>query len=263
MVQYLRWDFQGKPPMLHSITKSDSSWSRSHLEASSYWMGFVQSKWELSISQALFVSMDFTFHFGPLWQPVRLHHSRSTNCCLAHVTNLLASNFVTSYLTRYFLSVGITQIWVHRVRRGILSFLSTPWQQLICARVKLFTRPFPNSAPYTEEAMMSNSLSISLEVIRLCHSHVIVFSWSEQMCECVWGLSRLIWTPLKLVPTGMNIWTHSEKFVPTVDQPHQGKSVHVNSLPRTLVVSTVAYLETEWLVFISMRSVSLKQSSQK
>ena len=26
-----------------------------------------------------------------------------------------------------------------------------------------------------------------------------------------------------------NIWTHSEKFVPTVDQPHQGKSVHVNS----------------------------------
>ena len=25
-----------------------------------------------------------------------------------------------------------------------------------------------------------------------------------------------------------NIWTHSEKFVPTVDQPHQGKSVHVN-----------------------------------
>ena len=26
----------------------------------------------------------------------------------------------------------------------------------------------------------------------------------------------------------LNIWTHSEKFVPTVDQPHQGKSVLVN-----------------------------------
>ena len=26
-----------------------------------------------------------------------------------------------------------------------------------------------------------------------------------------------------------NIWTHSEKFVPTVDQPHQGKSVLVNN----------------------------------
>ena len=23
-------------------------------------------------------------------------------------------------------------------------------------------------------------------------------------------------------------WTHSEKFVPTVDQPQEGKSVHVN-----------------------------------
>ena len=135
---------------------------------------------------------------------------------------------------------------------GILSLLSTPSQQLICARVKLFTRPFPNFTPYTEEALMSNSLSISLKVIRLCHSHVIVFSWSAKMCECVWGLSCLIWTPLKFVPPGMNIWTHSENFVPTVDQPHQGKSVHVNCLPRTLVVSTVAYLETEWLVFISM-----------
>ena len=57
----------------------------------------------------------------------------------------------------------------------------------------------------------------------------------------------------------MNIWTHSEKFVPTVDQPHQGKSVHVNSLLRTLVVSTEAYLETEGLVFISMRQLALRR----
>ena len=46
------------------------------------------------------------------------------------------------------------------------------------------------------------------------------------------GLSRLFWTSLKLVPPRneffLNIWTHFEKFVPTVDQPHQGKSVHVN-----------------------------------
>ena len=46
------------------------------------------------------------------------------------------------------------------------------------------------------------------------------------------GVSRLIWTPLKLVPPGTNF---SEIFGPTlknlflVDQPHQGKSVHVNS----------------------------------
>ena len=35
------------------------------------------------------------------------------------------------------------------------------------------------------------------------------------------GLSRLFWTPLKLIPPGTNFWTHSEKFVPTVDRLHQ------------------------------------------
>ena len=42
---------------------------------------------------------------------------------------------------------------------------------------------------------------------------------------CV-GLSRIIWTPLKLVhPEFWNIWTHSEKFVLTIGQPHKRKSV--------------------------------------
>ena len=31
-----------------------------------------------------------------------------------------------------------------------------------------------------------------------------------------------------------NIWPHSEKFVPTVGQPHEGKSVHVNSYEVTI-----------------------------
>ena len=37
--------------------------------------------------------------------------------------------------------------------------------------------------------------------------------------------------PPKLVPPPLEqiFLTYSEKFVPTVDQPHQGKSVHVNS----------------------------------
>ena len=35
-------------------------------------------------------------------------------------------------------------------------------------------------------------------------------------------VSRLIWTPLKLVPYGTNF---SEKFVPTIGQPHERKSV--------------------------------------
>ena len=43
------------------------------------------------------------------------------------------------------------------------------------------------------------------------------------------GVSRLIWTPLKLVPLGTNFFwnirTHSEKFVPTIGQPHKWKSV--------------------------------------
>ena len=35
---------------------------------------------------------------------------------------------------------------------------------------------------------------------------------------------KIILFPLKQI-----FWTHSEKFVPTVDQPQEGKSVHVNS----------------------------------
>ena len=45
-------------------------------------------------------------------------------------------------------------------------------------------------------------------------------------------MSRLIWTPLKLVPPRTNsseiFGPTLKKFVPTVDQPHQGKSVLVN-----------------------------------
>ena len=54
--------------------------------------------------------------------------------------------------------------------------------------------------------------------------------------NCIWTLlivlSHLIWTPLKFVPPPEQIsWTHSETFVPTVhvDQPQEGRSVHVNS----------------------------------
>ena len=42
------------------------------------------------------------------------------------------------------------------------------------------------------------------------------------------GVSCLTWTHLKLVPPKQifwNIWTHSEKFVLTVGQPHERKSV--------------------------------------
>ena len=59
--------------------------------------------------------------------------------------------------------------------------------------------------------------------------------WTNCVCTIMVtgvGLSRSIWTPLKLVPPGTNffwnIWAHSEKFVPTVHQLHQGNSVHVN-----------------------------------
>ena len=45
-------------------------------------------------------------------------------------------------------------------------------------------------------------------------------------CNLFPGLSHccVLWFTLTV-----HIWTYSEKFVPTVDQPHQGKSVHVNS----------------------------------
>ena len=35
-----------------------------------------------------------------------------------------------------------------------------------------------------------------------------------------------IWTPLKLISPEQVFWTPSEKFIPTVGQPHKGKSVH-------------------------------------
>ena len=48
----------------------------------------------------------------------------------------------------------------------------------------------------------------------------------------LWWVSRLIWTP------GTNIWTPSEKFVPTIGQRHKGKSVHVSGPEDTKVEST-------------------------
>ena len=37
---------------------------------------------------------------------------------------------------------------------------------------------------------------------------------------------------------GTNIWTLSEKFVPTIGQPHKGKSVHASGPEGTKVEST-------------------------
>ena len=55
-------------------------------------------------------------------------------------------------------------------------------------------------------------------------------------------LSRLIWTPLKLVPPGTNF---SEIFGPPIGQPHERKPVTT----RTLVEFTVAYLEKGMTAF--------------
>ena len=83
-------------------------------------------------------------------------------------------------------------------------------------------------------------------------------------------LSHLIWTPLKLVPPGTIFsaifWTHSEKFVPTVDKPHQGKSVHVNSHEVTSkdisgVQSGISRKLSHY--FHQYASVGLMQCSQK
>ena len=55
-----------------------------------HWVSFVPNK------QQLFVQIEFTFHYGPVW----LRHSRSTNCYLAGAYHwLLASNlrWLTSY----------------------------------------------------------------------------------------------------------------------------------------------------------------------
>ena len=51
-----------------------------------------------------------------------------------------------------------------------------------------------------------------------------------------------------------NILTHSEKFVPTVDQPQEGKSVHVNGHEVTTknISGVHGGISTEWLVSTSM-----------
>ena len=62
------------------ITKDYSRQSRAHLAVSTERVLF-------QTSEGAVVKINFTFHYGPLWQPVRLHHSRSANCYPAHTTN--------------------------------------------------------------------------------------------------------------------------------------------------------------------------------
>ena len=79
----------------------------------------------------------------------------------------------------------------------------------------------------------------------------------------MWGLSCLIWTLLNWFFPERIIWTHSEKFVSAIDQPHQGKSVHVNSHKVTTKdISSpqrISYPETEWLGFISIPRLALRR----
>ena len=48
----------------------------------------------------------------------------------------------------------------------------------------------------------------------------------------------LVGVTFNLDPPGTNIWTPSEKFVPTIGQRHKGKSVHVSGPEDTKVEST-------------------------
>ena len=55
------------------ITKDYSGRSRAHLAVSTERVLF-------RTSEGAVVKIDFTFHYGPQWHPIRLCHSRSTNC---------------------------------------------------------------------------------------------------------------------------------------------------------------------------------------
>ena len=69
-------------------------------------------------------------------------------------------------------------------------------------------------------------------------------------------LSCVIWTPLKLVPPEqifLKYFDHSEKFVPTVYQPHQGKPVHINSheVTNNDIISGAYMYSSIWLTGFS------------
>ena len=75
-------------------------------------------------------------------------------------------------------------------------------------------------------------------------------------------VSRLIWTPLKLVPPGTNF---SEIFGPTLKNlfPLQASHTKENQwLLRMLLEFTVAYLENEWLLFMSMPQRPMQHSKR-
>ena len=83
-VDTTRWVLDGQPwqlslPNPSQIKKTYGCPSRTHLQVSTEWVRLKQMRNLLVIN--------FTFHYGPPWQPVWLHHLCSTNLYLAR--NLL------------------------------------------------------------------------------------------------------------------------------------------------------------------------------
>ena len=145
--------------------------------------------------------MNSAFFCGKYYQPFR----EDTLICSLSSDHYIAHDF-TSYHEHcnYSESLISTRTLQFRVWTDVVFFppqhTLTAGIRLFCVPVKLSTRPFPHSTPYTEEGLMSNSLSLSLQVIRWCHSHVTAFSSTcthtfVHSSWMLWHVSDTIWLP--------------------------------------------------------------------